>query len=208
MAVDPVSLSQAGGPVAWLRRVLSRPQRGRFAFLAMLAMAIAYTLVAVFLAIIGGTPNPAPYLRIPDDSYFFWASFFYTPVLLFGWVLASAVMQIVARALGGSGRFEDTLAVLGVATAVATLPALIPDLALTSVQVVGAMEYEPWFYSVTHGGAWFWIVWVYLLAYIVAFSVLYPATAIAVHGLSVTKAIATGIASFAIYQGFIFLFLR
>jgi hypothetical protein len=192
----------------WLRAFLVQPRPGRAGFIAMIAMSLAYTLVSVFLAIIGGTPNPPPYLRIPSEQYFFWASFFYAPVLILGWVLASAVMQIVGRALGGSGSFEGTLAVLGVATAVATLPALIPDLALTFLQVVGAMEYEPWFYSVTHGGAWFWIVWVYLGLYLIAFCILYPAAAKAVHSLERGKAILAGLVSFAAYQGFIFVFLR
>jgi hypothetical protein len=70
------------------------------------------------------------------------------------------------------------------------------------------MDYAPWFYSVTHGGVWFWIVWVYLIAYLLAFCVLYPAAAIAAHGLGRARAVLTGIASFAAYQGFIFLFLR
>lgn len=174
----------------------------------MIAMSAAYTLVAVFLAIIGGTPNPQPYLRIPSEQYFFWASFFYAPVLILGWVLAGAVMQIVGRALGGSGSFEGTLAVLGVATAVATLPGLVPDLALTFVQLTGAMDYEPWFYSVTHGGVWFLIVWVYLGLYLLAFCILYPAAAMATHGLGRGRAVVVGLVSFAVYQGFIFVFLR
>jgi hypothetical protein len=196
------------GLVAWLHRVGEEPHAHRTGLISMIAMSLAYTLVSIFLAIIGGTPNPTPFLRIPSEEYFFWASFFYAPLLLLGWVLGSAVAQIAARALGGPGTFEATLAALGIATAIATLPALVPDLALTFVQAIGVMDYEPWFYSVTHGGVWFWIVWAYLGLYLLAFLVLYPAAIIAVHRLARGRAAVAGIAGFAAYQGFIFLFLR
>jgi hypothetical protein len=175
---------------------------------AMLVMSLAYNIVAINLAIIGGVPVPPPFLAIPADGYFFWAALFYTPALMAGWVFAGACVQLAARALGGNGSFEDTLAVLGVATAIATLPALLPDLAITFVQLAGAMDYAAWRASVDGFGVWFWIVWAYLVVYIAAFAVLYPAAVRAAHHLAGPAAWVAGLAGFALYQGFILLFIR
>lgn len=175
---------------------------------SMCAMSFLYTLVSINLAVIGGTPNPPPWLRIPTDDYFYWASYFYAPVLLSGWVFASAIVHLAARSLGGRGSFDETIAVLGFATAAATVPALAPDLALTLVQVAGLMDYEPWFHSVTRGGAWFYVVWVYLAAYVVYFCILYPSAARTVHRLDRWRGVAVGLVGFVAYQVFIFIFIR
>ena len=196
------------GSGGFFARALRDRQRFRRGALAMLAMALAYNIVAIFLAVLHGIPSPAPFLAIPADRYFVWAAIFYTPALLAGWVLAAAVAQIVARRLGGSGSFEDTLALLGHATALATLPALVPDLVITFVQVAGWMDYAPWYASVHGGGIWFWIVWAYLILYLAAFLVLYPAALRAVHSLSRQRAAVAGTIAFFVYQGFILIFIR
>ena len=182
--------------------------RVRIGASAMFGMSLLYTLVSVNLAVIGGTPNPPPWLRIPTADYFYWASYFYAPVLLSGWVFASAIVHLASRSLGGQGSLDDTVALLGFATAAATLPALVPDLAPTLVQVVGLMDYEPWFHSVTHGGAWFYAVWVYLAAYLVYFCVLYPTAARTAYGLNRWSGLVAGISGFVAYQTFIFVFIR
>jgi hypothetical protein len=184
------------------------PARMRVGAAAMLGMSLLYTLVSVNLAVIGGTPNQEPWLRIPSRDYFYWASYFYAPILLSGWLFASAVTHLSARALGGRGSFDDSVALFGFATAAATVPALAPDLALTSAQAIGWMDYEPWFRSVTHCGVWFYIVWVYLAAYLVYFCVFYPSAARIVHRLNWPRAVVAGLAGFVAYQVFIFVFIR
>ncbi len=186
-------------------RLLNDPRRARWALVAMLAMAAAYNVVCINLALLHGIPSPPPFLAIPPDAYFFWASFFYTPALLAGWLFAAGFSQVVARALGGTGGFEDTLAALGVATALATLPALLPDLAITFVQVIGWMDYGPWYASVHGGGVWFYIVWAYLLAYLAAFGLLYREAIGAAHRLARGPAWIAAILAFGAYQGFIIL---
>jgi hypothetical protein len=189
-------------------RLLLDPGRIRIGLISMLVMSVLYTLVCINLAVIGGTPNPPPWLRIPTEQYFYWASYFYAIALLAGYVLGSAVTHLLARVFAERESFEDAIALLGFATATATLPALVPDLALTLLQVVGLMEYGPWFHSVTHGGVWFYIVWAYLIAYVVYFCVFYPTVVRAVYGLSWPKALVVGLAGVVAYQGFIFVFIR
>jgi hypothetical protein len=195
-------------PTEIFESLLLDSARMQIGALSMLVMSLLYTLVSINLAVIGGTPNPAPWLRIPTEEYFRWASYFYALALISGYVFASAVTHLLARAFGGRGSFEDTFALLGFATSVATLPALVPDLALTFLQVVRFMDYEPWFYSVTHGGAWFYVVWAYLVVYVVCFCVFYPTVVRAVHRLSWPRAALVGVTGFVAYQGFVFIFIR
>lgn len=198
---------QSASPVAAFTRLAAHPRRMAIGLAAMLVMSGAYTLVCVFLALLHGLPW-VPWLRIPDETYYYWTSFVYAPTLLVGWVLAAALLQIFGRLLGGAGSFEATLAVSGVATAVATLGTLVPDLVVTSVQMAGWMDYGAWLASVRGGGVWAWITWAYLVLYLVLFCVLYPAAVIAVHRLPPIRAALAGLAAFAVYQAFLFLVIR
>ncbi|HVZ80224.1 MAG TPA: YIP1 family protein [bacterium] len=184
------------------------PRRGKIGFLSMLSVGLGYSLVAHFLDLLHAPPVPPPFLAIPADRYFHWAAWFYAPGMLLGWILASAVIQIFSRLLGGQGKFEDTLALTGWASALGTLATLLPDLVLTLVQVAGWMDYGHWRGSVDHGGPWFYIVWAYLLLYLGLFLVFYPQVVWTVHRLSGRRAVGAGWTGFLVYQGFLMLFAR
>ncbi|HZP19806.1 MAG TPA: YIP1 family protein [Bauldia sp.] len=188
-------------------RLLRDPRRLRIAWQAMLAMSFAYALVSVFLAGLHGIPW-TPFLRIPDDSYYFWASFFYVPVLMLGWVFGAAILHLSARGLGGTGSFEDTLALAGVATALATLSSLVPDLLITGAQITGLADYAAWYASVQGGGFWFVATWTYLTLYLVLFLWFYARVVAAAHGLAGYRLAVATLAGFAAYQGFILIFIR
>ena len=184
------------------------PRRGAVGFGAMLCVSLLYTLVAHFLDRLHAPPVPPPFLNIPAESYFHWATYFYAPAMLAAWVLASAILQILSRLCGGRGAFEDTLALTGAASALGTLATLLPDLAITSIQVMGFMDYGPWRYSVDHGGVWFYIVWFYLILYALLFLVFYARVVEETHRLSKAEAAWIGAAGFIAYQGFLILFAR
>jgi hypothetical protein len=195
-------------PLESFRYLLLDRHRGARGFVAMFTVGMLYTLVAHFLDRLHAPPVPPPFLAIPADRYFHWATYFYTLSMLAAWVLASAILQVSSRLLGGWGTFEDTLALAGWASALGTLATLLPDLTLTSVQVMGLADYGTWRYSVDHGGAWFYIVWAYLLLYGALFLVFYTAVVRVVHRLSVGKSALVGTVGFLAYQGFLILFAR
>jgi hypothetical protein len=87
-------------PVEWLAGPVGR----RYGYAGMLSLAGGYTLAIVLLARQGAMPVPAPFLRIPDESYYLWSAWFIGPVLLAGWLVAAAAMQLSARALGEGAR--------------------------------------------------------------------------------------------------------
>ena len=55
------------------------------------------------------------WLAIPAEEYYRWNLYLLPPSMFAGWLLASAVVQLASRPLGGVGRFEDTVAALGFA---------------------------------------------------------------------------------------------
>jgi len=115
----------------------------------------------------------------------------------------------VARWLGGRGSFEDTLALVGFATAAATAAALIPDLIVTSVQIAGLLDYGVWRQAVdTLLSPWFLVTWAYLVAYRVLFLVFYAAVGRELHGLGTWRVWLTSLIGFLAYQGFILIFIR
>src|SRR3712207_6322762 len=105
-------------------------------------------------------------------------------------------MQLVSRALGGHGRFEDLATALAWATSVATLFTLVPDFTSSALGV-----YETW-----DPTGLFWVL--FSMLYVIALGVLYTSAVRVVHGLGWRTAFAVGLGGFVLYGGFIFLFLR
>ena len=165
----------------------------------MVLMALAYTVTDVMLALGKVDPIPEPFLRIPTDQYYWWAAIFYGATFLAAWLLATAAMQLTARATGGTGDFEDLIAATGLATVVATLPTLIPDF-VTSALVI----YDTWATS----GLLQIVPWIYIALYNVLFLIFYPWTVAVVHRLPRNRSIPIGVAGFVVYQGFLFIFIR
>jgi hypothetical protein len=192
-ALAPKARGRISSLLAW-------PVKRRSGYLAMLAIASAYTVVCALLAWRGVDPVPGPWLRIPAESYYLWALLFYGATLLAGWLLAAAVMQLWARALGGVGAFEDLVATLGMATALATLPTLVPDLVTNLLGIYDGPWSKTW---------WGWSLAIgWMTAYLVLFLTLYPRAVRAVHGLNRRRSLFVGLGGFVLYQGFIFVFIR
>ncbi|MDH3397630.1 MAG: YIP1 family protein [Acidimicrobiia bacterium] len=186
-------------PALTLEEFAKVPSGWRRGLTLMALMALAYTVVDVQLAFNGVAPIPDPFLRIPAGEYYKWAALFYGAAILAGWLLATGVMQLAARAAGGVGEFESLVAATGLATAVATLPTLIPDL-ITSTSGI----YDTWATS----GLSTALPWLYMALYVFLFLVYYPLAVAAVHDVSRGRAIVIGLTGYLLYQGFIFIFIR
>ena len=183
----------------------SRPRIG-YALIA--AVAAGYSLVAFELALAGARPMPQPYLRIGDAEYFAWAALFYAPVIVGAWLLASAVMAVAGLALRLRGSFEKLLPATAFAAGLGTLSTLLPDLVTSPLRMAGVIDEASWERSIAEFGGWFWFTWVTLVVYIGIFAVAFP---LAVrHALRAPWSIAVplGLAGFAVFQGFEYLFIR
>ena len=194
---------------AFVQRRLDDPRRLRAGVTWLTVTAVAYAVCILILAAGGAEPgNMAPWLTIPSTTYFWWEAAFIAPVIIAAGVLTTGTMYLLARSAGGSGSFDDTLALLGPAIAVCTLFTLIPDLIIGILLNTGALPADTWTYDITHPGLTLNLVWTYLSLYILAFLVVFPFVAAAVHRLRAVPAMAIGWASFAVYQGFLFIFVR
>jgi hypothetical protein len=195
-------------PMRIWAHLLVHPHRLRYAVLAVFGVGVGYGLVEAGIAVAGGTPSP-PWLAIPAADYFKWEALFSAPVTLLCWILAAGVMHLLARPFGGHGTFDDTLALLGFAVAVATLIALIPDSVTVGLMVVGVMSRPAWEQAISQAGTPDWLLlWAYMLAYVIALLCLFPTVVAASEGLRRWRAVLVGVIGAVLYQGIYFIFIR
>lgn len=186
-------------PRRTLEELAGDPRALRHGLTLMLGLAIAYTAVDVFLALGDVHPIPEPFLRIPSDEYYTWSAPFYGVTFFGGWLLSTAVMQLLARAAGGTGQFEQLAGATGTATAVASLPTLVPDFITSALGV-----YDQWAAT----GPLRIVPFLYMGMYVVLFLVYYPLALKAVHRSSTGRAVAIGMGGYIVYQAYLFVFIR
>ena len=117
----------ATNPLSTFNRLLSDKRRLSFGLYALLITSIVYTFVYVFLIAGGGQPFK-PWLNIPPDSYYKYNVFFCAPSMFLGCILAAGVVHTLTRFFIRTGAFEDTLAVFGFGTSLASWATGIHDL--------------------------------------------------------------------------------
>jgi hypothetical protein len=183
-------------PGATFADLVKHPRGRAYAALALGTVAVLYSLTEWFLYLQHYDPEPPPFLRIPTDEYYAWATLFGVPTIVGGWLLATGTMQLISRALGGRGRFEDLATTLAWATAVATVFTLVPDFTSSALGVYASWD--------PTGKSWILTVSLYLIAFVL----LYMAALRVVHGLGWISAFVVGLGGFAVYQGVLVLFLR
>ncbi|MBK9177595.1 MAG: hypothetical protein IPM46_14935 [Flavobacteriales bacterium] len=191
-----------------LARRLAHPRRLHKGLRDLLFLGIAYSLAIVLLALGDVGPGMASWLAIPAEDYFKWEPLFTTPVIFFSGLLSAAVLHLLARWLGGTGSFEDTVALIGPATAWATLCTLIPDAVIGMLLIAGVIDPTRWMADIVRPSPTLAIIWVYLLLYVAAFALLYPMVARLVYGLAASKARVAGWLAFIVYQALLLVFIR
>ncbi|MGZ4602025.1 MAG: hypothetical protein ACXV0U_00325 [Kineosporiaceae bacterium] len=190
-------------------RLLACPTRVRRGVLWLLAAGAAYGAVIAVLAWGGDRPGSfAPWLRIPDDRYFWWEALFIGPVILGSGLLTAAVLYLLARAAGGRGTFDDTLALTGPAVACATAFSLVPDLVVGLLLVTHGLDLDAWMTGITTASPTLAVVWAYQIAYAAAFLLAFPLVITVAHGLARRSAVLVGTAGFVVYQGVLLVFIR
>jgi hypothetical protein len=183
-------------------------RRPAFAFGSVAAVAAGYSLVAYELSFANALPMPEPWLRIASQDYFHWGIFFYAPVILAGWLLASAFMYLVVWALGRKCAFDRFVADVALATGVGTLGTLIPDLITSPLRMLGAINERAWESSVAGQGGWFYFLWASMIVYVALFLAGYTMAARSASRLRPAAAFVVGALGFVVYQGFLLIFIR
>ena len=149
------------------------PRRLRLGAQALLITAVLYTLVYVFLVLGGGRPFK-PWLTIPAEAYYRWNVVFLALSMFLCWILASGLVQLLARSVAGSGSFEDTASVLGFGIAIPSWSTLLHDLVssfLGAIHVIDQRAYEAALNGLTFWRALLWVLMtLYLVWFLVAFA--------------------------------------
>lgn len=191
-------------PIPTFGKFLVDRQRLRYAWSGILLISVGYALVDAALSVAGHTPNPEPFLRIPTGQYYFWLQFISLALYMTCWILAAASMHLLSKVFHGQGSFEDTLAVVGLTTAAATLATLIPDLITSFLGVTGIVEQkalDQFLWGTVYE-------WFYLGLYTLLFVLLYPLAVRAVQKIQVWQAVFVGVFGILVYSCFLFLFNR
>lgn len=192
----------------WMDTRLHDPARLRRGLLALAGIGVAYAICMLLLALGEVGPGPAPWLVIPRETYFYWESTFILPVIFLGGLLAAATLHLLARALGGSGSFDDTMALVGVSVALSTLWTVLPDTVVGLLLIGGVIDPALWMQAISEPGWVLALIWVYLLAYLASFLWSFRVVAHAVYALRGYRALLAGWTSFAVYQLFLYVFIR
>ena len=189
-------------------RWFQKASLSRAPYLLLGIAALGYSLVAFELSLAHALPMPTPYLRIPDADYFFWGTFFYAPVIVAAWLLASTAIYLVTRLTKLGPAFDELLGAVALATGVATLGTLIPDLITSPLRTSGLIDEQAWELSISTHGAWFYFTWATLVAYLVLFVAGYTFAVKGTTAATWRAAAAIGFSGFAIFQGFELIFIR
>jgi hypothetical protein len=168
-------------PQARFADLVNYPRGRAFAALALGTVAVLYSLVELFLYLQHYDPDPPPFVRIPTDEYYAWATLFGIPTIVGGWLLRTGAMQLLSRALGGRGQFEDLATAVAWATGVATVFTLVPDFTSSALGVYASWD--------PTGKSWILTVSLYMIAFVI----LYMTALRVVHGLGQISAFVVGL---------------
>lgn len=201
-------LGMVGRPARTIEELLLDPRRVGIAFRAVGQVALLYTVAILFIHLGGGVSLIPAWLAIPEDEIFLWETFFVGAVTFGCWLLASAVVQLLARAAGGHGLFEDTLCGLGLAVAVPTYVSAVPDLLSGLVRTFGWVSGEEWADAISAPGAARTFLWSYMILYLIGMLVLFPRAVAGAQKLRPAASALIGTAGVLVYQGVYFIFIR
>jgi hypothetical protein len=196
-------------PRATFEALVGSADRVAFGFGCVLITAAVYTVIYVLLARGGGYPSSFdPWLAIPAADYYRYDIALAAPCIFAGWILASGVVQLASRLAGGRGSFEDTASVLGLALSAASWTTGLHDLALGILGNVGVLDLPMHELAMNQPGSARTVLWIALVAYVIAFVVLFTKGVGAAQRVRAPVAAALAALGFVVYQSLLFLFLR
>ena len=91
MAIIGEQLQLIRSPRAAITKLANHPRAAFVGFRHVLVLAILYELAIFLWALGGATPTMPAFLRIPDDSYYYYQLIFMIPMILVVWLVAGAI---------------------------------------------------------------------------------------------------------------------
>jgi hypothetical protein len=190
-------------PRTVVEQLASDPRAAFTGLKHVLILAVLWEFALLLWALGGATPTIPSFLKIPDEQYYFYQLIYYIPMFLVAWLLASGIAYVLSKALGGSGSYDTILGGFGMAACISGYFALIPDFiqgVLWSTGWIPFAEYQ----ELTSHGILAVIVSGYLLAYSIAYLLLYSATIHYSQNLSKSKSVLVAVIAYFVS---VFLFM-
>ncbi len=75
----------------------------------------------------GFTPFVAPWLKLPEETYYLIEAFYILPLCFLMWIMGTGVLRILGRIFGGTGRFETLLTMTGYSLWAPWYPLIVVD---------------------------------------------------------------------------------
>ncbi len=202
-------LSTIFRPKAAYERLLSGRNYFTMSFVYISIPITAYTLMYVFLTIANGAPSVfTPWLNIPKESYYAANRFLLAPSMIFSWLTATAVIQIIARFFKGAGTFEQTLSVIALSISIAMWGGLLHDLPVSFLSAIGIIDARQHEIDMNSPTIFRTLLWTFYSLYFIAFLILFPLAVRVVHRLGIARSIVTGWAGFICFQVIFLIFNR
>ncbi len=196
-------------PAKGFAKLMQDARRLRLGIQAVLFVAIGYTVALILIASSPGRISKmAAWVAISLERYFFWEVFFIGAVTFGCWLLASGVVYLLSRIVGGQGTFDDTLAALGFAVAIPTTFAFLHDCITGFMTTTGIMSAAAWERSISTPGIGMVLFWAYMLIYLVGLVVFFPVATTVSQRLRRWHGLWIGLVGVAVYQGVYFIFIR
>ncbi len=177
------------------------PARVRHGACAVAITAGVYQLVYLFLAHNGGRPTVfRPWLAIPAEVYYQYDAWFVVPSILLAWISASGFAHLAARALGGMGAYEDTLAALGLGLSISSWWTGLHDLVTTFLGFVRVIDQRAYEDAMNGPTPFRTLIWTLMTGYVAWFLVTFAKGVGAAHRLRAAPAAAAGAIGVVVYQ--------
>lgn len=184
-----------------LEAIVADPRRVRLGASAVAVTCAVYQLVYVFLAHNGGRPTVfRPWLAVPAEHYYQYNQYWLVPAVLLAWVAAAGFTQLAARALGGTGSFEATLAALGLGLSVASWWTGLHDLVTTFLGLLHVIDQRAYEDAMSGPTPFRTMLWLLMLGYAAWFLLMFTRGVGAAHRLRPARAAAAGALGVVVYQ--------
>jgi hypothetical protein len=102
-------------PLSGLKELLQDKKRVAYAAGIFLFLGIIYTLSVQIAYSRGIGAAVEPFVKIPAEDYYYWQRFWQIPFFFLATILFAGIVRLLSLIVHGSGRFEDTFAVLCIA---------------------------------------------------------------------------------------------
>ncbi len=165
-----------------------------------------YALAAAALAVSGALVTAPPVLKILPENYYFWEMIFGLPVFVLAW-FAAGLFVWPASLEKGRGSYRGFLSALGLALAVPSLLAWVPQAALAALLLLGRKQEDvmEWtahpgiVQTIGLGCQMLAVVWMFALAVSAARSA---------RGLGRARSAAVGIVATLVFLAALLVFIR